>query len=218
MERRVSKGRDKTTRLKLSSLLPDEDCINRLLSNTTMTRHPFLPTGAERLEAPVDKLIRSPYNVHIMRERDKILDETVSIFEKVVNKIHMMERIPKDFGTGELLHLGQINTIVAVGENPRISVTELSNQLGITKASASEMARKLEKKGYLKRTRDLSDGRSVLLEVTSKGQGICERHEKLHRENLSKYFEDITFGQAAIFKEILAKIDAYADMKTRKDA
>ncbi len=153
-----------------------------------------------------------------MRERDKILDETVSIFEKVVNKIHMMERIPKDFGTGELLHLGQINTIVAVGENPRISVTELSNQLGITKASASEMARKLEKKGYLKRTRDLSDGRSVLLEVTSKGQGICERHEKLHRENLSKYFEDITFGQAAIFKEILAKIDAYADMKTRKDA
>lgn len=151
-----------------------------------------------------------------MPDRNKILDETVSIFERIVNKIHMMERIPKDFGTGELLHLGQINTIVAVGENPRISVSELSNQLGITKASASEMVKKLEKKGYLKRTKDAGDGRCVLLEVTDRGRSICERHDKLHRENLSKYFEDITFGQAAIFKEILAKIEAYADMKTGK--
>ena len=91
----------------------------------------------------------------IMPERDKILDEMVSTFERIVNKIHMMERIPKDFGTGELLHLGQ---------------------------------------------------------------RICERHEMFHSESLSEYFEDITFGQAAIFKEILAKIDDYADMKTKKRA
>ena len=151
-----------------------------------------------------------------MTEWDQILDETISRFERIVNKVYAMERTPKDFGTGEHLHGGQVNTIVAVGKNPRISITELSNELGITKGTVSQVVKNLEKRAYLKRTRPPDNGKAVLVELTSKGEMVFDEHEKYHREFFSDYFEGITFAQAAIFNEILGKIEAYADGKIRR--
>jgi DNA-binding MarR family transcriptional regulator len=152
-----------------------------------------------------------------MADREHIMDETISRFERIVNKIHAMERIPKDFGTGELLHLGQVNTIVAVGENPKSSITQLSSALGITKGAVSETVKKLEDRGYLKRMKASGNAKSVLVGLTSMGKKVCTMHEKNHREYLSKYFEEITFGQVAIFNEVLGKIEGYADNGFKKE-
>lgn len=150
-----------------------------------------------------------------MPDRQEIRAEALIRFLRVANKVHVLERGTRDSGTGELLRLGQWNAVAAVGEHPGLSVTELSDQLGVTKASASEMARKLESSGYVKRTRNPGDARGVSLELTAKGQRARKRHEKLRREMLSTYFRDITFGQVAIFNEILAEIEAFVDMRAR---
>ena len=80
------------------------------------------------------------------------------------------------------------------------------------------MARKLEGKGYLKRSRNPGDRRGVSLELTAKGQNVRKRHEKLRRELLSTYFQDVSFGQVAIFNEILAEVETFVDMRMKEGA
>ena len=153
-----------------------------------------------------------------MLGEEKLRDETLRRFERVVNRVHVLERSFTDPRTGEPLYTAQLNAVAAVGDSPRLSVTELSDRLGVTRASASEMARKLETKGHLRRGKNPGDGRGVSLELTAKGQSVRKRQETLRKEMLSTYFQDITFGEVAIFNEILAKIEALVDVWAKEEA
>jgi len=153
-----------------------------------------------------------------MPGKETLRDETLRRFERVVNRVYALERSFTDSRTGGPLYTAQLSAVAAVGDSPRLSVTKLSDRLGVTRASASEMARKLEKKGYLRRRRDPGDGRGVSLELTAKGQSVRKRQEALRKEMLSTYFQDITFGEVAIFNEILAKIEVLVDKWAKEEA
>jgi DNA-binding MarR family transcriptional regulator len=141
------------------------------------------------------------------------MDVLHSRFERIINKFNRIEKTPKDFGTGELLYIAEIHTIVAVGENPGMNITELSNRLGVTKGAVSQAIAKLEKRNYLQRVKDLNNERNVLVELTDKGKIVLKAHEAVHEDFCSNYLKGITFGQMALFNEILEKIESFMDAK-----
>jgi DNA-binding MarR family transcriptional regulator len=144
-------------------------------------------------------------------ENDEIVVQAFGKLERVINKFRKIEKEPKDLGTGELLYIGEVHTIVAVGKYPGINITELSLRLGITKGAVSQAIGKLEKRNYLRRVKDNSNEKNVLVELTQKGEIVIKGHDRFHRNFFSNYLSDITFGQIAVFNEVLEKIESFMD-------
>ena len=150
-----------------------------------------------------------------MDENTKIVDDAFSRFEGVINKFRVIERISRDLGTGEMINVGEIHMIAAVDKNPGINITKLSARLGITKGAVSQAVGKLENKNYLKRIKDPKNNKHVLVELTDRGKLVVIEHYRLHREIFATHMSDITFGQLAIFIEVLEKIEAFMDINIK---
>ena len=71
------------------------------------------------------------------------------VWIRILNKMDVDEKVPKDFGSGDLLHCSEIHTIMAIGKNPGINVTNLSRLLGISRSAISQMMNRLKKKGLV---------------------------------------------------------------------
>lgn len=136
-------------------------------------------------------------------------------FIRVVNKLARLAQSPTDFGTGEPLYYSELQVIDAVQNNPRINVTGLANLLGITTGTVSPIVNQLANRGYLTKSRTSDDGRVVRLELTEKGMVVFKGLQKQAREYAVEYAKEISFGEWAIFNEILVKLEAFVDKKMR---
>lgn len=65
---------------------------------------------------------------------------------------------------------GQDNVLTWLANNPDATQKEISEGLGITAASLSEVLLKLERKGYVTRFRDETDHRFIRVRLTEEGQ------------------------------------------------
>ncbi len=140
---------------------------------------------------------------------------TATRFQRLVNKIARMSQNPNEFGTGEHLSLAEIQVIHTIGNYPEITVTELAQQLGLTKGTVSPVVTKLVRRGYLTKTRSHRDGRKMKLDLTEKGMTAAEGYEQYATEYVSQYAQEISFGEWVIVNEILAKLEAYIDTKMK---
>lgn len=139
----------------------------------------------------------------------RIVEETTERFDRVVNLIISESKTPRDYGSGELLHFAEIHSINFIGVYKRISITELSQHLGVTKGTVSSLISKLENKRYVNKTNNLDDGRSYLVGLTERGETVREGFKKYQKEFYSKFSKSFSFGQFAIFNEFLVLLEAY---------
>ncbi len=143
----------------------------------------------------------------------KTLRKTAARFQRIINKIARMSQASRDFGTGELLPVAEIQAINTVGGNPGITVTELSLQLGLTKGTVSPIVNKLVEKDYLKKAKSTQDGRKLQLEITEKGETASLGYERYAVEYVSHYAQEISFGEWVMVNEILGKLEDFIDTK-----
>lgn len=68
------------------------------------------------------------------------------------------------------LYPGQPQVLFAIRDQKNPTQNELADKLGIGKASAGVSIRRLEKGGFIKRTRDKKDTRCVRISLTQKGE------------------------------------------------
>ena len=76
----------------------------------------------------------------------------------------IMRKIAKDLG----LTLSQVQLLLSIPFSS-ISMTDLANLLGIDNSTLTRNLNKLEKKGYVKRTRDYYDRRIYKISLSKKG-------------------------------------------------
>jgi DNA-binding MarR family transcriptional regulator len=95
-----------------------------------------------------------------------------------------LEKLPRDYGTGELLYSSDIHTVEAVARQPGCSLTQLAGSLGVSKAAASKFARKLLRFGYLAKEMQPNNAKEVSFSLSPKGR----RAEKAHRQFTQKVF------------------------------
>ena len=133
---------------------------------------------------------------------------------RILNKMEAHEKSPRDFGTGDLLHCSEIHTVMAIGKNPDINLTNLSLLLGISKSAISQMVSRLAKKDLVEKHRDPANDKEVLIRLTPRGTIAYLGHEQHHARiyaTMHRNVGDITGDQFALILRFLAAIEKTID-------
>ncbi len=146
-----------------------------------------------------------------MNDRRKMAAHATLALNRVIDRVLAFDRTPRDFGSGDLLSLTEIHAINAVKRNAGINITGLAKEIGLTKGTVSPIVSRLEEKGYLKKRSDASNRKTVLVELTEKGEIANRGFVDFYLRFTSENGADITFGQYAVFSEVLAKLEAFLD-------
>jgi DNA-binding MarR family transcriptional regulator len=143
-------------------------------------------------------------------EHQQIIDS----FIRVINKFSRLEKIARDFGTGDVLYPSEIHMIDMIGKNPGINLTELAKRLGITKGAVPKMILKLDKKNLIKKFDSEKSRREVLFELSEKGKAAFRGHETYHR-NLDKGIKEkldaISAKERVLLHIVFRELEHYSD-------
>lgn len=133
---------------------------------------------------------------------------------RILNKMEAHEKVPRDFGSGDLLHCSEIHTIMAIGNNPGINVTNLSLLLGISKSAISQMITRLSKKELVERFQDDENEKEIRIRLSPRGKIAFLGHEQHHAKIYSimhKNLGDLTSEQFAVIIRFLTAIEDTID-------
>lgn len=83
----------------------------------------------------------------------------------------------------EGLSIAELHTIVAVGLHEINSMKVVASRLDVTMATLTAAMNKLERKGFVERSRSEMDRRQVLVQLTSKGRKAFRAHESFHKKD-----------------------------------
>ena len=93
-------------------------------------------------------------------------------------------------------------------QNGSARLNELATHTHTTNASVTVMISGLEAAGLVKRERDATDGRSVLVKLTPKGRALTERAIRLHHRNINGGMKSLSMTER---RELLALLTKVAD-------
>ncbi len=79
-------------------------------------------------------------------------------------------------------HYAIVGTLRAAGKPYCMSPTELQNTLMITSGGVSNLLKKVEQMGYIRRRSDPGDGRGVIVELTRAGLALSEETMRAQAE------------------------------------
>ena len=112
----------------------------------------------------------------------KQLQELFSEFLQALG-LHRPNQVP----TGFALSLSEMFALLALSAEAPMSQQALAEQLHLEKSTVSRLIRHLERRGWVKRVRDLHDMRMFQLHLSEEGhkqasrlvKSLAERHERL---------------------------------------
>lgn len=109
------------------------------------------------------------------------VNELVNLFQSILHAYSIIERQPRDFGTGSPVYLTELQTIAMIGENPEINMTRLADIMGVTRGAISQTVRKLVSKKLVSRT-NAKNNKEVNLSLTSIGKTVRTSYREKMKE------------------------------------
>jgi DNA-binding MarR family transcriptional regulator len=109
------------------------------------------------------------------------LQTLIDLFLKILHLYAIIERKPKDYGTGDLLFVSEIHTISMVGKNREINMTRLAELMGVTKGAISQTILKLVNKNLILKS-NINNRKEVNLKLSEKGLIVLKAQESFQKE------------------------------------
>jgi DNA-binding MarR family transcriptional regulator len=109
------------------------------------------------------------------------LHSMIDLFTRILHLYSVIDKKPKDFGTGDLLYVNEIHAIHYIAANPEINMTQLAEVSGVTKGAISQMVKRLVSKRYIARFKSRNK-KEVNLRLSDKGYIINQRYEEFEKE------------------------------------
>ena len=135
----------------------------------------------------------------------------------LVNQFYKLERQCRNFGTDVEIHLAEIQMIMTIHNAQGIHVNGLAEKLGITKGSVSEMLRKLERKGLVRKEKDPLKMTRLNIYLTDKGLLAHQNHICLHQkldnlviEAASEHGPELLKSFTSLLNDILMRLAAFS--------
>lgn len=109
----------------------------------------------------------------------------------------------REYAPGESLYMREVHFIVAVGLGDGKTMSELADTLEVTAGAVSQLAARMEKKGYVVRMKAAEDKRQTIARLTEKGIALYKEHTEYDRENYRKISEILREFSDEELKKIL---------------
>lgn len=107
--------------------------------------------------------------------------------------------------------LKEMHTIDIIGKNTDVTPTDIAKELLLTLGTVTTSLNKLEAKGYITRTRSLTDRRVVYIALTSKGRLLYRLHRQFHKNMVLKIMGDMSENEAQALQNGLAKLHQFLE-------
>ncbi len=134
-------------------------------------------------------------------------------FYELVKLANELERTPRRFGTDEPLKANEIHLIELIGDNDeRLSVTDLSRLLDVTKGAVSQSLKKLDDKELILKKEDPTNLSRIIVKLTSKGKTAYYAHKHWHETmdgGFKTYFRSLDQDRIDFLIEFLAKVQDF---------
>jgi DNA-binding MarR family transcriptional regulator len=96
--------------------------------------------------------------------------------------------------------------IIKAGE-PGIRMTDLAQDVFMSKSGLTAVVDRLEKRGLLQRTPDPEDRRATRIRLTEEGQDIAGRASEVHLASIERHFTSrVTDTEAAIILDVMERV------------
>lgn len=112
---------------------------------------------------------------------DNELQTLIDLFLKILHLYSVIDKKPKDYGTGDLLYIAEIHTITMVGKNREINSTRLAEIMGVTKGAISQTIRKLVSKKFIIKS-NTTNKKEFSLTLSEKGDVVFKGQESFQKE------------------------------------
>ena len=109
------------------------------------------------------------------------LQSLIDQFLKILHLYSVINRKPKDYGTGDLLFFTELHTISVVGKNREINMTRLADLMGVTRGAISQTIRKLVGKGLIIKS-NTTNRKEINLRLSDKGMVVLKGQESFQQE------------------------------------
>ncbi|WP_419788283.1 MarR family winged helix-turn-helix transcriptional regulator [Pseudodesulfovibrio sp.] len=113
----------------------------------------------------------------------------MNLFGSAFAKYSLIDHKSKDFGVGVSLYPSEIHLVSRVDGREGIGVTELAEEMGITKGAVSQLVSKLVKKGMLSKTPSPENRARVVIRTTERGHIASVNHLEFHRQHDRGFWE-----------------------------
>jgi DNA-binding MarR family transcriptional regulator len=117
--------------------------------------------------------------------------DIMELFIKAVHKYNALEKVPSKIDSKHNLYHSERHLLDKIGDQPGVNITEFSRVVGITKGAVSQVVKKLENKGFIRRYKSSSNDKEVFLELTRAGRDIYIKHKKTNEETLKPLIEKL---------------------------
>jgi DNA-binding MarR family transcriptional regulator len=143
------------------------------------------------------------------REVKKLLNKVLKeLFFKI---LRIQERIVSKSANGKLSRT-EMHMLEEIEDADVPTLTNIAAGLGVTKATASVSAARLEAKKYIEKIKSDKDKRMSILKLTEKGQECCSNHRQFHDEMLQSLLKDFKISE---YPDVLKSLAGLSDFFSR---
>ncbi len=107
------------------------------------------------------------------------------------------------------LTITDVHTIVAIGLHEQNPMNVAATRLGVTMATLTTAVNKLERLGFVRRTRSDEDRRKVLLSLTCAGRKVYRVHRIFHEKMVDAALSELSEGEERVLAVALMKVKAF---------
>lgn len=83
---------------------------------------------------------------------------------------------PRKYTEDDNLFMREVHFAIEVGSSNQLTMSELAQRLNVTQGAVTQMANRMEKKGYVFRSKSDKDKRVTTISLTDKGKELRKNH------------------------------------------
>ncbi|MGI5848933.1 MAG: MarR family winged helix-turn-helix transcriptional regulator [Christensenellales bacterium] len=113
------------------------------------------------------------------------------VLKNLFYKILRLQEKSVSKSSNDTISRTEMHIMESIQNMPQATLTNIAEELGITKATASVSVSRLAEKSYVKKIQSDKDKRISILKLTDKGLFCCKKHAQFHEmmiESLLKEF------------------------------
>lgn len=144
--------------------------------------------------------------------------ELIELIEKFTRILNIVEEVSLELDDLKDLTVRQFYYLDVISRLRHPTVSSLSEQIGVSKPTVTIALNSLLSQGYVKKIQSEIDKRVFMIQLTNRGEKVCQAHDNGHKIIVEKLFQSLTIDELNQFKAILQKlILSLEDMPTIKN-